>query len=104
MRQLDILTARIRPKGQLTIPLRARRHAGLQEGSIVELEMVDGGILLRPRPLADEEMSVDAEFAKKMIAETVAGYAALREDPGAWRIELRERAELEGPLGDRLNE
>lgn len=94
----------MRPKGQLTIPLRARRQAGLQAGSIVELEVVDEGILLRPRLLADDETSVDAEFAKQVIDQTVAGYAALREDSRAWEIELRERAELEGPLGDGLTD
>lgn len=39
----------IRPKGQLTIPRAIRAALGLEEGDPVEIEIVDEGILLRPK-------------------------------------------------------
>lgn len=46
-------TARVRPKGQLTIPPEIRRAARLEEGDPVEFEITDEGILLRPQKVID---------------------------------------------------
>lgn len=37
----------LRSKGQLTIPADVRQRANLEEGDPVEVEVVEGGILLR---------------------------------------------------------
>ncbi|MGH3137979.1 MAG: AbrB/MazE/SpoVT family DNA-binding domain-containing protein [Gaiellaceae bacterium] len=43
----------MRAKGQVTIPAHIRQAARLEEGDPVEVELVDGGILLRPMKLID---------------------------------------------------
>jgi len=43
----------IRSKGQITIPSEIRRAARLEEGDPVEFEIVEGGILLKPRKIID---------------------------------------------------
>jgi AbrB family looped-hinge helix DNA binding protein len=43
----------VRAKGQVTIPAEVRAAARLEEGDPVEVEMVDGGILLRPKKVID---------------------------------------------------
>jgi len=44
---------KIRAKGQVTIPTEIRQAARLEEGDPVEVEIVDGGVLLRPMKLID---------------------------------------------------
>ena len=46
-------TARIRAKGQLTLPVEVREAAHLEEGDPVEVEIVAEGILLRPQKVID---------------------------------------------------
>ena len=43
----------MRAKGQVTIPADVRASARLEEGDPVELEVVEGGILLRPLKMID---------------------------------------------------
>ena len=43
----------VRGKGQITIPSEIRKAARLEEGDPVEVEIVDGGILLRPCKVID---------------------------------------------------
>jgi AbrB family looped-hinge helix DNA binding protein len=43
----------VRGKGQITIPSDIRKAARLEEGDQVEFEIVEGGILLRPRKVID---------------------------------------------------
>jgi AbrB family looped-hinge helix DNA binding protein len=43
----------IRKKGAVTIPADIRKAARLDEGDIVEVEMTEEGILLRPKKLID---------------------------------------------------
>jgi AbrB family looped-hinge helix DNA binding protein len=95
--------AKVRQRGQVTIPASVRRSAQIKEGSTVEFEVVADGILLRPLTILDEDVSIDAAFARDVITRTVAGYAALRDDPERWAAELREREELDGTLGDGLD-
>jgi hypothetical protein len=47
---------------------------------------------------------IDADFAREIVEQTVAGYAALRQDELAWMEESREREELFSTLGDGLDE
>jgi AbrB family looped-hinge helix DNA binding protein len=97
-------TARIRERGQVTIPAEIRRQAHLEEGSLVELEIVDDGVLLRPRMIVDPDTAIDAAFARTVISTTVAGYEALRSDPALWDEELRERDVWSATLSDGLDE
>jgi len=43
----------VRGKGQITIPSEIRKAAHLEEGDPVEVEIVEGGILLRPQKVID---------------------------------------------------
>lgn len=52
----------IRNKGQLTIPSDVRNAANLEVGSVVEFEVTDQGVLLRPKTLVDAD---DAWFWSK---------------------------------------
>jgi AbrB family looped-hinge helix DNA binding protein len=43
----------LRAKGQLTLPVEIRGAAKLEEGDVLETELTDAGILLRPQKLVD---------------------------------------------------
>jgi AbrB family looped-hinge helix DNA binding protein len=43
----------MRKKGQITLPSEVRKAARLEEGDPVEVELVDEGILLRPKKVID---------------------------------------------------
>lgn len=43
----------IRAKGQLTLPEEIRAAAHLEEGDLLEVEITDEGILLRPQKVID---------------------------------------------------
>jgi AbrB family looped-hinge helix DNA binding protein len=43
----------LRAKGQLTLPEEIRKAARLDEGDLLEAEMTDEGILLRPQKVID---------------------------------------------------
>jgi AbrB family looped-hinge helix DNA binding protein len=43
----------VRNKGQITVPREIREAAHLEEGDPVEFEIVEQGILLRPKKLVD---------------------------------------------------
>jgi antitoxin PrlF len=49
--------ARIRGKGQVTLPDDIRRAANITEGDIVEVSYVRGAILLRPKRLVDADQA-----------------------------------------------
>ena len=51
----DSLMARttLRAKGQLTLPEEIRSAAHLEEGDLLDAEMTEDGILLRPRKVID---------------------------------------------------
>jgi AbrB family looped-hinge helix DNA binding protein len=46
-------TTYVRNKGQVTIPADVRRAVNLEEGDPIEVELVEGGILLRPQKVID---------------------------------------------------
>lgn len=43
----------LRAKGQLTLPEEIRKAAHLEEGDLLEAELTDDGILLRPQKVID---------------------------------------------------
>lgn len=67
-------TATIRERGQVTIPANVRREAQLDEGAVVEFEVREEGVLLRPRLIAD----IDNAFIREVISSTTDGYEDLR--------------------------
>lgn len=92
-------TATLRERGQLTIPAEVRKQAHLDEGAVVEFEVREEGLLLRPKIIIDD-LPLDDEFIRSVLETTAAAYAELREDEDAWADELAERAVLEGSLSD----
>lgn len=47
------MRAVVRSKGQLTLPAELRRKANLEEGDVVEFQLTDEGVLLKPKKLID---------------------------------------------------
>jgi AbrB family looped-hinge helix DNA binding protein len=41
---------RVGKKGRITIPVEFRRKLGIKEGDILEIEALDGKIVMRPVP------------------------------------------------------
>ncbi len=41
---------KVRKNGQITIPAKIRKKLGIKEGDILEIEVVDGKIVLTPLP------------------------------------------------------
>jgi antitoxin PrlF len=78
---------RVRAKGQITLPREVRLAAHLEEGDPVEVEVVNEGILLRPKKLVD---STQAWFWN---AAWQKGEAAASEDIAAGRTTVHKSTE-----------
>ncbi len=52
--------ATLRDRGQLTIPADVRKQAQLEEGAVVEFEVREEGLLLRPRLCSTTSSSTKA--------------------------------------------
>jgi len=86
-------------RGTITIPKDIRDALGIETGSRLQPDLVDGALVLRPvRVSAD-----DRERRRRLIEDTNAAYAKLREDPRAWDQHLRERAAWDVTLSDGLD-
>ena len=77
----------MRAKGQVTIPAEIRQAARLEEGDPVEVEIVEGGILLRPMKM------IDASQAWFWTPEWQAGEREAEADIAAGRVERFESDE-----------
>ena len=85
----------VRGKGQITIPSEIRKAAHLEEGDPVEVEIVDGGILLRPCKVID---STQAWFwrpewqagEREAAADLAAGRSRVLESSEAFLASLEE--------------
>ena len=77
----------VRAKGQVTIPAAVREAARLEEGDPVEVEIVDGGILLRPMKV------IDATQAWFWTPEWQEGERQADEDRAAGRFDRYESDE-----------
>lgn len=71
----------LRAKGQLTLPEDIRRAARLEEGDLLDAEIVDDGILLRPKKV------IDATQAWFWTPEWQAGERDADADRAAGRVE-----------------
>jgi AbrB family looped-hinge helix DNA binding protein len=96
-------TATVRERGQLTIPATVRKSAHLEEGAVVEFELLEEGVLLRPKIVVDD-LHLDDDFVRSVIGATTDGYAAMRADEAAWAEEQAEREVLERTLTDGLTD
>lgn len=47
----------VRKRGQLTLPAKLRKAYHIDEGDIVEVEMTEEGILIRPKKLVDSSQA-----------------------------------------------
>ena len=54
-------TARIQPRGQVTIPTRLREQAGLSKGDLVELAFEHGRIVIKPKVVIDKAQFPNAD-------------------------------------------
>lgn len=72
--------ARVRGKGQITLPDGIRRQAKLAEGDLVEVSYASGAIVLRPKKL------VDADQAWFWTEEWQRGEREASEDIAAGRV------------------
>jgi AbrB family looped-hinge helix DNA binding protein len=87
----------LRAKGQLTLPEEIRSAAHLEEGDLLDAEITDDGILLRPRKVID---STQAWFwtpmwqagEREADLDRAAGRAQTFETGGALIEELRSIA------------
>ena len=71
----------LRAKGQITLPEEIRRRAHLEEGDLLDAEITEDGILLRPRKVID---STQAWF---WASTWQAGERAADADRDAGRVE-----------------
>jgi AbrB family looped-hinge helix DNA binding protein len=85
----------VKPKFQVTIPVKLREHIALQEGDVLDAVLVEEGILLRPKIVVDKRIATDrlkAAFAQAP-ADSRDEAAILREvisDIAAHRAEKRD--------------
>jgi AbrB family looped-hinge helix DNA binding protein len=77
----------LRAKGQLTIPEDIRKAARLEEGDLLEAELTDEGILLRPQKV------IDATQAWFWTTEWQAGEREADADLAAGRVETFDSGE-----------
>lgn len=52
-----VTETKLRPKGQITIPRAARDAVHLEEGDPIAVEVVEEGILLKPRKIIDPDQA-----------------------------------------------
>lgn len=89
----------VRAKGQITIPTAIRQAARLEEGDPVEVEIVDDGILLRPKKLIDASQAWFwtpewQAMEREADADIAAGRVERFESDEAFLAALRERSKL----------
>ena len=90
----------VRAKGQITIPSEIRKAAHLEEGDPVEVEIVEGGILLRPQKVID---ATQAWFwqpgwqagEREAAADLAAGHSRVLESSAAFLASLEEQEQEE---------
>ena len=64
--------ARVKQKGQVTIPAPIREELGLDEGDYVEVTREDNRIVLTPKAMVDRHPAIDAALAEG-LADIAAG-------------------------------
>ncbi len=49
--------SQVRKKGQVTIPTEIRQAARIEEGTVLEFELTDEGIVVRPKKMIDADQA-----------------------------------------------
>ena len=62
-------TVQVSEKGQINLPARIRRELGMEPSSVLELEVQDGGILIRPLRSIRELEGSQSRYAEGKSAE-----------------------------------
>ncbi len=88
----------VRAKGQITLPEEIRTAARLEEGDLLEAEMTEEGILLRPQKVVDASQSWFwspewQEGEREAEADLVAGRGETFESGDVFLDALGKRAE-----------
>ncbi len=60
---------RVKRKGQVTIPIELRERFGLQEGTLMKVEVEEGAIILRPSPPLEGGKVVGEERHRQVMGE-----------------------------------
>jgi AbrB family looped-hinge helix DNA binding protein len=85
----------VKPKFQVTLPVKLREQIALQEGDVLDAVLVEEGILLRPKIIVDKQAATDrlkAVFAQAP-ADSRDEAVIMREvigDIAAHRVETRD--------------
>ena len=58
-------TVRVKARGQVTLPNAIRERAGLSVGDVLEAEIENGNIILRPQSLADRHIAESVQQIKR---------------------------------------
>jgi AbrB family looped-hinge helix DNA binding protein len=66
---IKLSRARVKHKGQVTIPQEIRKEFGIEEGVIIEFTKENNKITLKPLPPIEPGEPVGEEEYKKIIAE-----------------------------------
>jgi AbrB family looped-hinge helix DNA binding protein len=81
---LELNTSKVGKRGSVVIPATLRRRFGIEEGSLVIAEAVDGGVLIRPAVAVPVET-----YAPERRAEFLLSNATDRRDYERARDEVR---------------
>lgn len=90
--------AKLKPKGQVTIPASIREDLGLHEGDYVEVTREQDHIVLTPKAIVDRHPAIDAA-----LAEGLADVHAGRVSPPFKTMKAFE-AWLKTPEGQKFSE
>lgn len=58
------LLARVRQKGQITLPVQVRKHLGIEEGDYIEVHTSGVNITIKPKEVVDRYPEIDASIKK----------------------------------------
>ena len=56
-------TVKMQSRGVLTMPKKVRNHFGWGDGDVIDLEVTDKGVLIKPIPRLDPELQKDLHSA-----------------------------------------
>ena len=59
--------AKVKQKGQVTIPVEIREELGLAEGDYVEVKQEERRIVLTPKEIVDRHPRIDAALAERLV-------------------------------------
>jgi AbrB family looped-hinge helix DNA binding protein len=94
-------TATVRERGQVTIPKEVREATLIEEGVVVEFDVRDDGVFMRPRIVVDG-LDLEPAFIREIIETTHHGFDAIAGDETALAELRAEQDVFDGAVGDGL--